>query len=429
MKDVETQRNKQLDRNSLLKSFRKVRSFSHKLAKPLSREDYVVQSMPDVSPTKWHLAHTSWFFEAFVLSKTISKYRSLHPQYNFLFNSYYVQVGDRHSRPKRGLISRPTVDEVYEYREYVDKNMLKLFKTLDDKKFSKIAEVIEIGIHHEQQHQELIVTDIKHVLSENPLFPTYKKSTDNKKGKGVSGHKWVEFEGGIHTIGNEGDNFGYDNEFPLHKTYVEPFSLASRLVTNGEYMDFINDGGYSKAELWLSDGWNTVTLNNWEAPLYWIRNGNRWDLFTLGGLKKIDLNQPVCHLSFYEAEAFARWAGGRLPGEYEWEIASKGQKIEGNFVDNGNFHPVAATNSNGTIQQMYGDVWEWTRSPYSPYPGYNPPPGALGEYNGKFMCNQIVLRGGSCATSKSHIRNSYRNFFPPDSRWQFMGLRLAKDAK
>lgn len=429
MNDAVTQRNKQLNRNSLLKSFRKVRSFSHKLAKPLSKEDYVVQSMPDVSPTKWHLAHTSWFFEAFVLSKSINKYRSLHPQYNFLFNSYYVQVGDRHSRPKRGLISRPTVDEVYEYREYVDKHMLRLFKTLDDKKFSKIAEVIEIGIHHEQQHQELIVTDIKHVLSENPLFPTYKKSNENKKSKGAAEHKWVEFEGGIHTIGNEGDSFGYDNEFPLHKTYVEPFSLSSGLVTNGEFMEFINDGGYSKAELWLSDGWNTVTSNSWEAPLYWIKNGKRWDIFTMGGLKKIDLSQPVCHLSFYEAEAFARWAGGRLPSEFEWEIASKGQNIEGNFVDNGNFHPVAAASSNGTIRQMYGDVWEWTRSPYTPYPGYNPPPGALGEYNGKFMCNQIVLRGGSCATSKSHIRNSYRNFFPPDSRWQFMGLRLAKDGK
>ena len=429
MKDAQILRNKQLSRDSLLKSYKKVRAFSHKLAKPLSNEDYVVQSMPDVSPTKWHLAHTSWFFEAFVLSKTINKYRSLHPQYNFLFNSYYVQVGERHSRPKRGLISRPTVDEVYEYRNYVDKNMLKLFKNLDDKKYAKIAEVIEIGIHHEQQHQELIVTDIKHVLSENPLFPVYKKSPENKKKSEKSKYSWIEFEGGIHSIGNEGDSFGYDNEFPVHKTYVEPFSLASRLVTNGEYLEFIKDSGYSKPELWLSDGWNTVSLNNWSAPLYWIREGSNWKQFTLGGLKKIDPNQPVCHLSFYEAEAFSRWAGARLPSEFEWEIASIGQKTEGNFVDNGNFQPVAAKNTKGALNQMYGDVWEWTRSPYSPYPGYNPPPGALGEYNGKFMCNQMVLRGGSCATSKSHIRNSYRNFFPPDARWQFMGLRLAKDAK
>ena len=429
MKDAETQRTNQLCRENLLKSYKKVRSFSHKLAKPLSKEDYVVQSMPDVSPTKWHLAHTSWFFEAFVLSKTINKYRSLHPQYNFLFNSYYIQVGDRHSRPKRGLISRPTVDEVFEYREYVDKNMLRLFKNIDDKKFKKIAEVIEIGIHHEQQHQELIVTDIKHVLSENPLFPTYKKSIESKNAKSSARLNWVDFEGGIHTIGNEGDKFGYDNEFPVHKTYIEPFSLASRLVTNGEYMEFINSGGYSKPELWLSDGWNTVSSNSWDSPLYWIKNGSNWDQFTLGGLKKIEMNQPVCHLSFYEAEAFSRWAGSRLPSEFEWEIASQEQKIEGNFADNGNFHPASIKNGNGELSQMYGDVWEWTRSPYTPYPGYKAPPGALGEYNGKFMCNQMVLRGGSCATSKSHIRNSYRNFFPPGSRWQFMGLRLAKDAK
>jgi len=429
MKDTKNGRNKYLSRDSLLKSYNKVRSFSHILAKPLSREDYVVQSMPDVSPTKWHLAHTSWFFEAFVLSKTEKKYKSLHPQYNFLFNSYYVQVGERHSRPKRGLISRPTVDEVYEYREYVDKNMNKIFKNLDDKKFAKIAEVIEIGIHHEQQHQELIITDIKHVLSENPLYPTYKKSAEKKEKKKTSSAGWINFDGGIRTIGNEGDNFGYDNEFPLHKTYLEPFSLSSKLVTNGEYLEFLNDGGYSKPELWLSDGWDTVSSNNWESPLYWIKKDGRWHHFSLGGLKELDLSQPVCHISFYEAEAFSRWAGARLPSEFEWEIASKDLKIEGNFVDSGNFHPVAIKNGNGNLSQMYGDVWEWTRSPYTPYPGYNTLPGALGEYNGKFMCNQMVLRGGSCATSKSHIRNSYRNFFSPDARWQFMGLRLAKDAK
>lgn len=429
MNDAESQRARQLGRDTLLKSYKKVRSFSQKLAKPLSKEDYVVQSMPDVSPTKWHLAHTSWFFEEFVLSKSISKYRSLHPQYNFLFNSYYVQVGERHSRPKRGLISRPTVDEVYKYREYVDKHMNKLFRDIDDKKFNKIAPVIEIGIHHEQQHQELIVTDIKHVLSENPLFPVYKKSSENGSKKRTNAPVWIEFEGGIFPIGNVGDKFGYDNEFPPHKTYIEPFSLSSRLVTNGEYIEFINDDGYSRAELWLSDGWNTVSTNNWKAPLYWIESGNGHEHFTLGGLKKIDPDQPVCHLSFYEAEAFSRWAGARLPTEFEWEIASEGLKLEGNFVENGKFQPVQASGNNGALQQMYGDVWEWTRSPYSPYPGYNPPPGALGEYNGKFMCNQMVLRGGSCATSKSHIRKSYRNFFPPDSRWQFMGLRLAKDGK
>jgi ergothioneine biosynthesis protein EgtB len=429
MKDRKNGRNKYLSRDSLLKSYNKVRAFSRKLAKPLTREDYVVQSMPDVSPTKWHLAHTSWFFEAFILSKTEKKYKSLHPQYNFLFNSYYVQVGERHSRPKRGLISRPTVDEVYEYREYVDKNMNKVLKNLDDKKFAKIAKVIEIGIHHEQQHQELIVTDIKHVLSENPLYPTYKKSAGKKGKKKISSAGWINFDGGIYTIGNEGDNFGYDNEFPPHKTYLEPFSLSSRLVTNGEYLEFLNDGGYSKPELWLSDGWNTVSSNDWKSPLYWIKKGGRWHHFSLGGLKELDLSQPVCHISFYEAEAFSRWAGARLPSEFEWEIASKDIKIAGNFVDNGNFHPVSTESGNSNLSQMYGDVWEWTRSPYLSYPGYETPPGALGEYNGKFMCNQMVLRGGSCATSKSHIRNSYRNFFPPDARWQFMGLRLSKDAK
>lgn len=429
MKDTNNDRNKYLNRDSLLKSYIKVRAFSHKLAKPLTKEDYVVQSMPDVSPTKWHLAHTSWFFEAFILSKTEKKYKSLHPQYNFLFNSYYVQVGERHSRPKRGLISRPTVDEVYEYREYVDKNMNKVFKNLDDKKFAKIAKVIEIGIHHEQQHQELIVTDIKHVLSENPLYPTYKKSAGKKSKNKISSAGWINFDGGIYTIGNKGDNFGYDNEFPPHKTYLEPFSLSSKLVTNGEYLEFLNDGGYSKPELWLSDGWNTVSSNDWKSPLYWIKKDGSWHHFSLGGLKELDLSQPVCHISFYEAEAFSRWAGARLPSEFEWEIASKDIKIAGNFVDNGNFHPVSAESGNGNLSQMYGDVWEWTRSPYLPYPGYDTPPGALGEYNGKFMCNQMVLRGGSCATSKSHIRNSYRNFFPPDARWQFMGLRLSKDAK
>ncbi|MGI9553802.1 MAG: ergothioneine biosynthesis protein EgtB [Thermodesulfobacteriota bacterium] len=415
-------------REKLSDGYTKVRKLSHKLAGPLSTEDYVVQSMPDVSPTKWHLAHTSWFFEAFVLSKVDSKYKSLHPQYNFLFNSYYVQVGERHSRPKRGLISRPTVDEVYDYRSYVDKSMNSLFRKTDNRKFARIAPVIEIGLHHEQQHQELIVTDIKHVLSENPLNPVYKKQKNPSKSKRTVKQKWVEFEGGVYDFGNNGQNFGYDNEFPRHKNLIGPFSLSSRLVTNGEYLEFIEDGSYSKPELWLSDGWNVVSTNGWNAPLYWKKMDGKWYNFTLHGFNEIKLNEPVCHVSFYEAEAFSRWAGARLPGEFEWELASQNLKVNGNFVDNDNFHPVPLENGNGSLNQMYGDVWEWTRSPYSPYPGYEAPPGALGEYNGKFMCNQLVLRGGSCATSKSHIRNSYRNFFPPDARWQFMGIRLAKDA-
>ena len=415
-------------RDRLSEGYKKVRTLSHKLSKPLSTEDFVVQSMPDVSPTKWHLAHTSWFFEAFVLSDINPKYKSLHPQYNFLFNSYYVQVGERHSRPKRGLISRPTVEEVFDYRSYVDKSMNSLFRNLNEKKFSKIAPVIEIGLHHEQQHQELIVTDIKHVLSENPLNPVYKKLKKSAGKTKESKFTWHEFEGGLYEIGNNGNEFGYDNEFPRHKTLIEPFSISSRLVTNGEYLEFINDSAYSKPELWLSDGWNVVSTNDWQAPLYWQKINGKWFNFTLHGLSEVRMNEPVCHVSFYEAEAYARWAGARLPSEFEWEKASENLKVRGNFVDNGNFHPVPLQNGDGKLNQMYGDVWEWTRSPYSPYPGYEAAPGALGEYNGKFMCNQIVLRGGSCATSKSHIRNSYRNFFPPDARWQFMGIRLAKDA-
>lgn len=407
-------------------AYRVVRNFSHKLASPLTTEDYVIQSMPDVSPTKWHLAHTSWFFEEFVLSEIYKNYESVDPRYRYLFNSYYVQVGERHCRPKRGLISRPTVNEIYDYREYVDNNMDNLFKELDEKEFAKIAPVIEIGIHHEQQHQELILTDIKNVFSENPLDPLYSKSALPDSDSFSSELDWIGFDGGIYEIGNDGSRFGYDNEGPLHETLLQDFKLASRLTTNGEYMEFMEDGGYEKPELWLSDGWNALDSNSWKAPLYWDNTKGEWWQFTLNGFKKVNPDEPVSHLSFYEAEAFARWAGARLPSEFEWEVASKKLDIEGNFVENGNFNPVA-NRSSRSLQQMYGDVWEWTKSPYSPYPGYRTLPGALGEYNGKFMCNQMVLRGGSCATSITHIRNTYRNFFPPDARWQFSGLRLAKD--
>lgn len=416
-----------LERGILLNNYKKVRSFSHTLAEPLAVEDYVIQTMPDVSPTKWHLAHTSWFFEAFVLSEINPSYQSLNPKYNFLFNSYYVQVGERHCRPKRGLISRPTVDEVYEFRAFVDKNMFDLFENSDDKTFSEIAPIIEIGLHHEQQHQELIITDIKHVFSENPLDPVYSKSNNTSK-KQLSQLEWVEFNEGLYSIGSV-DGFCYDNEIPRHKTYIDSFKIASRLVTNGEYAEFIEDGGYEKPEIWLSDGWNTISSNGWKSPLYWYQKDVEWGVFTLNGVKKLNLNEPVCHVSFYEAEAFARWAGARLPSEFEWELASEDLLVQGNFVEDKNFHPIVNNNKSEKLHQFYGDVWEWTRSPYSPYPGYTAPEGALGEYNGKFMCNQMVLRGGSCATSISHIRNTYRNFFPPDARWQFMGIRLTKDAK
>lgn len=419
-------------RENILESYKTVREFSHTLAEPLEIEDYVVQSMPDVSPTKWHLAHTSWFFETFVLSKSRKKYKSPNPGYAYLFNSYYVQAGERHYRPKRGLISRPTVEETYSYRNHVDESMIGFMESAGEKLWADIAPVIEIGIHHEQQHQELILTDIKHVLSENPLRPSYKKG-EQKNGRNThkkSKNNWVEFEGGVYSIGHDENGFGYDNEYPLHKIYLEPFALNSHLVTNKEYIEFIEDGGYRTPELWLSEGWATVEENGWKAPFYWEQSGAIWEEFTLSGMKKVDPAEPVSHLSYFEADAFARWSEARLPTEAEWEVAAADVTIEGNFADEEIFHPASANGKAGGkgLQQMYGDVWEWTSSPYVSYPGFKTLPGALGEYNGKFMCNQIVLRGGSCATSKSHIRKTYRNFFPPSSRWQFMGLRLAKDS-
>ncbi len=417
----------------LSRSFKAVRGFSHTLAEPLETEDYVIQSMPDVSPTKWHLAHTSWFFETFVLSKAVKGYKSPSPQYAYLFNSYYIQAGERHLRPKRGLISRPTVEETYNYRNYVDEHMIGFMDGADEREWKKFSPVIEIGIHHEQQHQELIVTDIKHVFSENPLRPVYaaNKSHNGKTAKGGPPVKWIDFEGGVNLIGHEGKGFGYDNEYPRHKVYLEPFRLQSRLVTNGEYLGFIEDGGYDTPELWLSEGRAAVESRNWIAPLYWERKNGKWACFTLSGMRSVNPEEPVCHVSYFEADAYARWAGARLPTEAEWEAAAAGLPVEGNFAEKLSFHPEAHTSvkDKHPLHQIYGDVWEWTQSPYTSYPGFKTLPGALGEYNGKFMCNQFVLRGGSCATSKSHIRKTYRNFFPPDARWQFTGIRLAKDSR
>lgn len=413
----------------LIDSYRTVREFTEALCKPLCTEDYVIQSMSDVSPTKWHLAHTSWFFETFVLSKINPHYKPPHPQYSYLFNSYYIQVGKRHARPERGLLSRPTVEEVYHYRHHVDQSMLGFLKESSKAQIEEIAPVIEIGIHHEQQHQELIVTDIKHVFSVNPLRPVYVNLV-NPKVSSVPKMNWVPFSVGLYFIGHEGDGFAFDNELPRHREFLESFQLSSRLVTNGEYLEFMEDGGYRRPELWLSDGWHAVEANGWCAPQYWEKIDGGWWIFALSGMRELDPNEPVCHVSYYEADAYARWAGARLPSESEWEIAASNIPVEGNFVDNGIYHPVALSDkkSSRTISQMFGDVWEWTRSPYVSYPGYKTLPGALGEYNGKFMSNQMVLRGGSCATPRSHIRKTYRNFFPPNARWQFMGIRLAKDA-
>jgi ergothioneine biosynthesis protein EgtB len=413
---------------NLSQRFQSVRSFTESLCQSLKTEDYVIQTMPDVSPTKWHLAHTSWFFEAFLLSKYAPGYASPHPLYNFLFNSYYVQIGERFHRPDRGLLSRPTVEEVFAYRAHVDRAVLQLLATADDATKREILPIVTLGMHHEQQHQELLLTDIKHVLSVNPMKPVYTEWKHASRSGGGSPTQWEHFKGGLCEIGHAGDAFFYDNEGPRHQVFLQPFKLASRLVTAGEYLAFIEDDGYRRAEFWLSDGAAMVESENWEAPLYWEKRDGMWYQFTLSGLRPVDPQNPVTHVSYYEADAYARWSGTRLPSEAEWEIASMGLPLEGNFVDDGRYHPAAPEGvADDRLQQMFGDVWEWTRSPYTPYPGYEPPPGAVGEYNGKFMSSQMVLRGGSCATSRDHMRNTYRNFFPPHARWQFMGIRLAAD--
>ncbi len=414
-------------KTSFMERYQDIRRFSEYLCEPLVTEDYVVQSMPDVSPTKWHLAHVSWFFETFLLFPAIPGYQSLHPQYAYLFNSYYNTLGERHCRPNRGLISRPTVKETYQYRKYVDEQVLTLFATLDEQRLLEFAPIITLGFHHEQQHQELMLTDLKHVLSCNPLYPVYRERSALNESR-VSPLEWVSFPEGIYWIGHEGEGFAFDNEGPRHREFLQPFQLASRLVTNGEYLEFIEDGGYQNPLLWLSEGWSTVRAEEWQAPLYWEKRDGQWWTMTLSGLREVDKAEPVCHVSYYEADAYARWADARLPTEAEWEVAAQDVPIEGNFVENGLYHPSPLnTSSNGKLAQMYGDVWEWTQSSYSPYPGFRPGPGAIGEYNGKFMCNQYVLRGGSCATSRTHIRSTYRNFFPANAQWQFMGIRLARE--
>jgi ergothioneine biosynthesis protein EgtB len=402
-----------------------VRAFTNYLCEPLETEDYVVQTMTDVSPTKWHLAHTTWFFETFVLNEFVENYTPFHPRYAYLFNSYYIQAGERHCRDKRGALTRPTVREIVAYRDYVDRHMVALLNERPDLFDRSPESVLEIGLNHEQQHQELLVTDIKHVFSVNPLKPVYRPRNDEPALSG-SPASWCEFGEGIYEVGWNQAGFSYDNEGPRHRVYLQDFALADRLVTNGEFLEFMEDGGYRRPELWLSDGWAMADTEGWEAPAYWEKDDGGWRMFTLSGLRPIEAGEPVTHISYYEADAFARWAGHRLPTEFEWEVASESVPIEGAFVDGGRFHPAPAGPETGGLRQMYGEVWQWTQSHYSPYPGYTPPPGAIGEYNGKFMCNQFVLRGGSCATSASHIRRTYRNFFHAPARWQFTGIRLAR---
>jgi ergothioneine biosynthesis protein EgtB len=410
-----------------LLNYHKVRAFSEQLCEPLEAEDYVIQTMADVSPTKWHLAHTTWFFENFILKDFFPSYSPFHPLYNYLFNSYYNAVGVRHCRAKRGQISRPTVEDIYEYRGYVDDHLRLLMDHLNDEQMAKVSSLLELGINHEQQHQELILTDIKHVLACNPLHPIY-APREIGLNDDVPPLEWTSFKEGLYSIGHIEDGFGFDNEFPSHKVFLNGFRIASRLITNQEYLEFMKDGGYKHSEFWLSDGWDCVSQNDWIAPLYWDKLDGSWFYMSLNGFVPIDLTAPVCHVSFYEASAFACWAGHRLLREEEWEAAARQCPIEGNFVENNLFHPTSVDpNASNHLSQMFGDVWEWTASPYVGYPGYRPAKGALGEYNGKFMSNQMVLRGGSCATSLSHIRPTYRNFFPPSSRWQFSGIRLGDD--
>jgi ergothioneine biosynthesis protein EgtB len=410
----------------LVDRFLAVRRLSEMLARPLSPEDQTVQSMPDASPTKWHLAHTTWFFETFVLRPHVPGYRPFDPAYEYLFNSYYEAVGPRHPRPQRGMITRPGVEEILSYRRHVSNAMAELIGSGR----GAWAEIVELGLHHEQQHQELILMDAKHMLSMNPLFPVYapEKAPGDRPAAPGDHAGWIDFEGGLVEMGHAANGFAFDNEGPRHRTWVEPFALATRLVTCGEYAAFIDDGGYRRPEFWLSAGWDCVKQREWQAPLYWHRDGDRWNVFTLSGLRPMRAAEPVCHVSLYEAAAFAKWAGKRLPREAEWELAAADVALTGNMLEDERLHPVAAPQGDGLVQ-MIGDVWEWTASPYVAYPGYREPPGAIGEYNGKFMANQMVLRGGCAATPRDHIRTTYRNFFPSDARWMFGGIRLAEDLR
>jgi len=403
-----------------------VRATTERLAAPLSAEDQTVQSMPDVSPTKWHRAHVTWFFETFVLGPHMPSYRPYNDAFAYIFNSYYEALGDRHPRTERGLISRPGITEVKQYRQFVDEAMDTLFR----REFtSDVSDLITLGLHHEQQHQELLLMDIKNVLSRNPMLPAYLPADEGgATGAGPAPPKadWIEHDGGVTEIGHQGRGFGFDNEFPRHRVHLSPFAVADRPVTCGEWLSFMEDGGYSRPEFWLSDGWSVVMSAGWQAPLYWFSDPDapgEWKQFTLSGVRPVDPDEPVCHVSYYEADAFAHWTGKRLPTEAEWETVAVTAAAGDNFLGAGAPHPRPATSTNALL----GDVWEWTSSAYTPYPGFRAASGAVGEYNGKFMVSQYVLRGGCCATPPGHSRSTYRNFFPPGARWAFSGVRLARD--
>lgn len=401
--------------------YTEVRAETVRLTEPLATEDMVVQSMTDVSPTKWHLGHVTWFFETFVLKPQVRDYEVFRELFDYIYNSYYNAVGRQFPRSRRGMLTRPDVKDTLEYRRYVDRHMQAFFsRELSD----ELLDVIMLGLHHEQQHQELLLMDIKHVLFQNPAYPAYNEGLATRRGE-MPPRNWVGFEAGMRDIGFDGKGFAYDNESPRHPEWVDAFELSSRPVTNAEYLAFIQDGGYQRPEFWLSDGWAAVQKDNWRGPLYWVERDGVWHEFTLGGLKLLDPEAPVCHVSLFEADAYATWAEARLPGEAEWETAAADLPLTGNFADTGVYQPVAAAGTQ-PLEQMFGDTWEWTQSAYSPYPGYKPARGAMGEYNSKFMCNQYVVRGGCCVTPAGHTRPTYRNFFYPHMRWQFGGIRLAR---
>ncbi len=429
-----------------IKRYQQVRERTETIVKPLMIEDYGIQTMPEVSPPKWHLAHVTWFFETFILLPFLPNYQVVNPLFDYLFNSYYETHSKPYPRPQRGLLSRPTVAEVYRYRHHVDRAIVQLLDRaaahLTESDQQECEKRVILGLHHEQQHQELLLTDIQHIFAFNPLRPVYhdtKVIPTQPVTQSVPLH-WINLTGGPHPIGHANTDFCFDNERPRHTVYLNNYALGNRLVTNGEYLEFIEANGYQKPEYWLADGWATVQQNQWRAPLYWEKQGHQWWQMTLAGMQPVDEQAPVCHVSFYEADAYARFMGKRLPTEAEWEQAAAAhtEQVEptpvemGNFYETGHLQPQPALLSTSSplsnnFFQLFGDVWEWTQSPYRPYPGYQPLTGTLGEYNGKFMCSQFVLRGGSCVTPRDHIRATYRNFFYPQDRWQFSGIRLAVD--
>jgi len=415
---------------ALLAQFIATRGQTEKLCAPLQKEDTVVQPMGDVSPPKWHLAHSTWFFEQFILTRFQKDFKPFHPRYNYLFNSYYESIGERVLRANRGFLTRPTLDEILDYRHHVNKEISAIYDTVGKHDRADFERLIELGIQHEQQHQELLVTDIKYILGNNPIFPPYLQQRENNHVKNPAPKaRYLEIEAGMHHIGYHGNGFSWDNELPQHSVFLQDYSISSLPVTNADYIEFMLDGGYEDFRHWLQEGWELVKANHWQAPLHFHKIEGDWYHYTMHGLEKVNPNAPVTHVSFYEADAYATWAGKRLPTEFEWEAATRKynpDKAHGNFLEDGHLQPQPANYSDEKCSQLLGDVWEWTYSSYHPYPGYKREEGALGEYNGKFMLNQMVLRGGSCATPRSHIRITYRNFFHPDKKWQFSGIRLAE---